>query len=179
MTYGEIRSLHGHDAFLIEHSQMEELLRPVFRTEREASPLKVLKFGGTSLANGAGLERVLEIIQEKHQQGERLVVVLSARERATDQLEEMLEVASRGKDYQVLFEEFVRYQQHTFTEVDLSDAFQGLGRLLEGARLLGDYSLKVRDQVWAFGELIASRLLAELLHKRGVPSQWVDTRELL
>ena len=179
VTYGEIRSLHGHDAFLIEHPQMEDLLRPIFRTVPETFPLKVLKFGGTSLANGKGLERVLEIIQMKHQKGERLVVVLSARERATDQLEEMLEAASRGKDYEALFEEFVKYQQHTFTEVDLSDAFQGLRQLLEGARLLGDYSLKVRDQVWAFGELIASRLLAELLQKKGVPSEWVDSRELL
>ncbi|MEJ2584377.1 MAG: aspartate kinase, partial [Robiginitalea sp.] len=179
VTYGEIRSLHGHDAFLIEHTQMEELLRPVFQADREVAPLKVLKFGGTSLANGNGLERVLEIIQEKHKQGERLVIVLSAREKATDQLWEMLEAAARGKDYRELFKAFVNYQQHTFTEVDLSDAFQGLEQLLEGARLLGDYSPKVRDQVWAFGELIASRLLAELLGQRGVPSEWVDSRELL
>jgi len=179
VTYGEIRSLHGHDAFLIEHAQMEELLRPIFWSDTKTAPLKVLKFGGTSLANGKGLERVLEIIQRKHEVGERLVVVLSAREKATDQLQEMLEAAARGRDYRALFRAFVEYQQHTFTDVDLSDAFQGLGQLLEGVRLLGDYSLKVRDQVWAYGELIASRLLAELLGKRGVPAQWIDSRDLL
>ena len=179
VTYGEIRSLHGHDAFLIEHTQMEELLRPVFRADVKAAPLKVLKFGGTSLANGKGLERVLEIVQQKYESGERLVVVLSAREKATDQLQEMLEAAARGSDYRGLFDAFVEYQQHTFTEVDLSDAFRGLEGLLEGVRLLGDYSLKVRDQIWAFGELIASRLIAELLGKRGVPSQWIDARYLL
>ncbi len=179
VTYGEIRSLHGHDAFLIEHSQMEELLRPIFRPDAKVPPLKVLKFGGTSLANGEGLERVLEIIREKHEKGERLVVVLSAREKATDQLQEMLEAAARGRDYRGLLEAFISYQQHSFTEVDLSDNFRELRQLLEGVRLLGDYSLKVRDQVWAFGELIASRLVAELLDKKGVPAQWMDSRELL
>jgi homoserine O-acetyltransferase len=38
VTYGEIRSPHGHDAFLIEHAQMEELLRPVFRPDVETAP---------------------------------------------------------------------------------------------------------------------------------------------
>jgi homoserine O-acetyltransferase len=47
VTYGEIRSLHGHDAFLIEHPQMEELLRPIFRTLPERYPLKVPRFRGT------------------------------------------------------------------------------------------------------------------------------------
>jgi homoserine O-acetyltransferase len=179
VTYGEIRSVHGHDAFLIEHDQMAALLRPIFQQDGPAAPLKVLKFGGTSLANGDGLERVLDIIQEKHRAGERLVVVLSAREKATDQLQEMLDLAARGDDYIPLYQAFVAYQQHTFAEVDLSDAFQGLGKLLEGVRLLGDYSPRVRDQVWAFGELISSRLVARLLADRGVPAQWVDTRELL
>lgn len=179
VTYGEIRSLHGHDAFLMEHEQMEELLRPVFQSERQKAPLKVLKFGGRSLANGQGLSRVLEIIREKYQQGERLVVVLSAREKATDQLGEMLDAAARGRDYAPLLDAFREYQQHTFTDVDLSGDFAGLRQLLEGVRLLGDYSPKVRDQVWAYGELIASRLVADLLSRNGVPSRWVDSRQLL
>lgn len=179
VTYGEIRSVHGHDAFLIEHTQMEDLLRPVFSPGGEAAPLKVLKFGGKSLANGRGLDRVLQIIGDRHAGGERLVVVLSARERATDQLQEMLDAAAAGKDYRAHLQAFVEYQQHTFTEVDLADAFGGLEQLLEGVRLLGDYSLKVRDQVWAYGELIASRLVSQLLRQQGVPACWVDARCLL
>ena len=46
--------------------------------------MKVLKFGGKSLANGKGLETVLSIITEKVAQGQEIAVVVSARDKATD-----------------------------------------------------------------------------------------------
>ena len=179
VTYGEIRSPHGHDAFLMEHQQMEDLLRPVFQPEVAPSPLKVLKFGGTSLANGAGLDRVLKIIRDKYVAGERLVVVLSARGKATDELLKMLETAAQGGDYTMLLREFRKYQQHTLDQKVLEDLFAGLERLLEGVNLLGDFSPKIRDQVWAFGELLSVRVVCELLRKLGVPARFMDSRQFL
>ncbi|MGB5509664.1 bifunctional aspartate kinase/homoserine dehydrogenase I [Robiginitalea sp.] len=179
VTYGEIRSLHGHDAFLMEHEQMEDLLRPVFQPEATPSLLKVLKFGGTSLANGEGLDRVLEIIQDKYVGGERLVVVLSARGKATDELLEMLETAARGGDFTFLLQKFRKDQQHTLKGDTLEDLFSALERLLEGVRLLGDFSPKIRDQVWAFGELLSVRVVCGLLQKMEVPARSMDAREFL
>ncbi|MBT2162016.1 bifunctional aspartate kinase/homoserine dehydrogenase I [Zobellia barbeyronii] len=179
VTYGEVHSLHGHDAFLIEFEQMERLLEPIFSTNGKSKQAKVLKFGGKSLANGEGLERVLEIISSKVKEGENIAVVLSARAKGTDQLEAILEKAANGENYYKDFEAFEKYQKHTFKNVNLSAEFKDLAKLLEGVSLLGDYSLKIKDQLLSFGELISAKLVTKLLIGKGIKAVMLDSRKLI
>lgn len=179
VTYGEVQSLHGHDAFLIEFQQLENLLNPIFQKQSVLERIKILKFGGKSLGNGEGLENVLSVIEKRAKNQEHFAVVLSARGKATDELEEMLNKAARGEQFQEDLKAFASYQKAVVDNIDLASEFQTIEKLLKGVSLTGDYSLKTQDELLAFGELISAKVVTSLLQKRNVPARFVDSRTLL
>ena len=136
--------------------------------------MKILKFGGKSLAND-GIEKVIDIIITSHK--EPLSVVVSARGNTTDELEALLEKASRGEDYTADFQHLKNEQQYD-PRVSFEPEFQLLEKLLEGVSLLKDYSPKTKDLVLAQGELMSAKLVAALLKRKGLESTFVDSREI-
>ncbi|WP_348799774.1 bifunctional aspartate kinase/homoserine dehydrogenase I [Flavobacterium adhaerens] len=141
--------------------------------------MKILKFGGKSLSNGDGINKVVAIIEEKVSNQEQIAVVVSARGNATDELEAILVLASKNGDYKKLLEDFKQYQQDVYTDVDLSEEFNKLEKLFEGVSLIGDYSVKIKDEVLSKGELISAKLLTAILIKKGINARFTDTRELI
>ncbi|OXB09016.1 bifunctional aspartate kinase/homoserine dehydrogenase I [Flavobacterium plurextorum] len=141
--------------------------------------MKVLKFGGKSLSNGEGLNKVVSIISDKVSQGENIAVVVSARGNATDELEFILSIAAKNGSYKELLENFKKYQISDYPQVDLSEEFNVLDKLFEGVSLIGDYSKKIKDQILSKGELLSAKLLTAILLEKGIPANFVDTRDLL
>ncbi len=141
--------------------------------------MKVLKFGGKSLANGKGFSSVLEIISAKKKANEAIVVTLSARGTTTNDLERLLDKAKKNTSYKQVFEEFKAYQLQPKPDMDYTEEFSFLEKIFEGVNLLGDYSPKIKDLVLAQGELLSIKLVASLLEEQGVSTTIVDSRTLL
>ncbi len=140
--------------------------------------MKVLKFGGKSLANGEGIKSVISILLNKIKNKEEIVVVVSARGTATDDLLELLESAKKGENYQVAFDAFKKYQLEPLPTIDFSEEFTFLEKILEGVHLLEDYTPKIKDLVTAYGELLGGKMITALLVNKKVNAQYTDSRSL-
>ncbi|NQY06483.1 MAG: aspartate kinase, partial [Flavobacteriaceae bacterium] len=141
--------------------------------------MKILKFGGKSLANGKGLNQALDIIQKKVKQNENIKIVVSARGNTTTDLEEILHIAKSKKDFRYAFETFKQYQLEPFYSAEFEKNFKDLFELFKGVSFLGDYSEKIKDEILAHGELFSAKTLTKLLAKEGINASFVDSRQLI
>lgn len=135
--------------------------------------MKVVKFGGKSLASGQAFDNVINIIKNKANE-DKIAVVVSAIGDTTDTLEHILELAKTQQDYITTFEEFKNRPYHENT--DIKSELDILGKLYEGVSLIEDYNLKIKDQVLAQGEVISSKILASKLLDQGIKAIAVDSR---
>ena len=140
--------------------------------------MKILKFGGRTLSNGNELTKVIAIIKKYIDNHSDIAIVVSAREKTTNILEELLETAKNGADYSTKWETFKAYQIAPKKDIDVKNEFQLIQDVLNGVKLTNEYSLKVKDLILAQGEILSAKLLQGLLKEENITSHIVDTREV-
>ena len=141
--------------------------------------MKIVKFGGKSLANGKGIQNTIEIIKSKLAADESFIVVLSARGNTTGQLETILEKAKKGESYTDDWNKLKSYQSEPVNGVDFIKEYKLLSDTFEGVALIKDYSLKIKDLVLAHGELFSIKTVAHILNTQGIESIEADSRLFL
>ncbi|WP_462411842.1 aspartate kinase [Neobacillus sp. Marseille-QA0830] len=145
--------------------------------------MKVVKFGGSSLASGGQVNKVFEIVTSDP---ERKVVVVSAPgkrfpedTKVTDLLIECGQASLMNRDYQSLVDKVLQRYSSLADELALSEEIIKEIREDLLARLEGDKSKPDRfiDKIKASGEDNNAKLVAAYFCKQGVEAHYVDPKE--
>jgi aspartokinase/homoserine dehydrogenase 1 len=152
--------------------------------------MKVLKFGGTSVANAENISKVIAILK-KSAQNEKLAVVVSALGGTTDLLLEAGAKAQAGNnDYLKIFKNIENRHLETvraLIPIDKQSAVLGglkkiineLESTLEGICLLREFSDKTHDKIVSFGERLSSYIVFNALKSHTKNVALKDSRELV
>jgi aspartokinase/homoserine dehydrogenase 1 len=152
--------------------------------------MKVLKFGGSSVANAANIEKVVSIVLA--QTGtDKIAVVVSAMSGVTDSLLKIATLASGADEaYKTIFEELEQkhlelvrtllpIQQQSATLSLVKQHFNDLEGICDGIYLLKELSLRTQDKIVSYGELLSSQIIAAKFQSLNVKQLWVDSRHLI
>jgi aspartokinase/homoserine dehydrogenase 1 len=150
--------------------------------------MKVLKFGGTSVATPERIRNIRNIITNYK---ETIVVVVSAFGGITDQLLLAASLASKQDDkYKTVLKEIEERHLNAVKELipvkdqsgvlsQVKSELNILETLLEGAFFIGEITEKLSDKIVGFGELLSSYIISEYLISEGLDCAFKDSRTLI
>ena len=151
--------------------------------------MKVLKFGGTSVANSESLEHVVEIIKSLTDQ--KIIVVVSALSGITNLLDDTAHMACKGnKNYKIhlpkieeghlsIITSFISITKQSEIISFLKSNLNDLEAILESIYNLKELTSKSHSKITSYGEVLSSALINEVLKNRGINSSLKDARELI
>jgi len=154
--------------------------------------MRVLKFGGTSLANAERFNQVADIVISNQQQSQ-IALVLSAPAGITNNLVAVVEKTSQGLsaesnliDIQRIFADLIKGLKSNYEEFAddlLKTIFESelshLSDLLEGVRLLAQCPANIEAQILSKGELLSIACMKQLLISKGHQVEVIKPQEKL
>jgi aspartokinase/homoserine dehydrogenase 1 len=152
--------------------------------------MKVLKFGGSSVANAENIEKVVEIVK-RAAANDACVVVLSAMQGTTDGLIDMGRTAERGDDgfigrlteiserHSVAIEKLFDNSDATAVSEFVESTLHELESITEGVRRVRELTPKTLDRILSFGEIASSKMVSVKLAAEGIENEWHDSRLLI
>ena len=147
--------------------------------------MKVIKFGGTSVATSKSLKKVFSIIENEK---DTSIIVVSALGGITDLLNDFIN--SKGKssiDYLQQIEERHLEVIHGLSKIEnqspllsfLKQQLNELETILEAVSTIDEITKKTISKVLSFGEILSSKIIFEILKERGNEISYIDSREVI
>lgn len=152
--------------------------------------MKIIKFGGSSVANPDNIRKVFAIIQDKLKQQE-VAVVFSAFGGVTESLLTIARLAREGdqayRDMLQTLEEkhldmvrqLIAVQNQSTVMTFVKVRFNELEDLFHGIFLIKENSARTLDYVVSFGERLSTFILAEAFAAKGMKTQFLDARDVI
>jgi len=138
----------------------------------------VMKFGGSSVANRAQIEKVMDIVKGRLSRDP--VVVCSAHKGMTDAL---VNSAKAAVQRQYSLPDVIDLQSEIAEGLGcppelLADLYQEISDLLRGIGLVRELSPRSLDYIASFGERMSVRCIADFFTRQGLPSRAHDIWDL-
>ena len=145
----------------------------------------VMKFGGSSVADGDKLRRVGTIVRKFHKENNQLVIVTSAMSGVTDSLSEIAKHASKGsKDRVKEFMDSIAHRHKKAAEAAIMDEevlsetlatvsarCEELRNILLGIAHIGELTARSKDFVVGYGERLSTPLLRGVIEDLGMKAK--------
>ncbi|ELU8566963.1 bifunctional aspartate kinase/homoserine dehydrogenase I [Vibrio alginolyticus] len=154
--------------------------------------MRVLKFGGSSLADADRFLRAADIIANNAQQ-EEVAVVLSAPGKTTNKLVAVIESALRNGEAELQIKELEESFKTLFTQIQavlpnidgsafdnqVKTSLSQLRQFVHGINLLGMCPNNVNARIISKGERVSIQLMKAVLEAKGQPAHLIDPVEYL
>jgi aspartokinase/homoserine dehydrogenase 1 len=150
--------------------------------------IKVLKFGGTSVANTENIRKTVNIIKQGN---DSQIIVLSALSGVTDQLIRTGTLAEKGDEtYKEMLKQLekkhldtargllpVTHQSSCLSMI--KQHFNELEEICSSVFYLKELSPRTKDRIISFGELLSSKIISAFIQSAGTDHEWIDSRKLI
>ncbi|HDZ03781.1 hypothetical protein LCGC14_0127010 [marine sediment metagenome] len=150
--------------------------------------MKVLKFGGSSVAKPENIVKIKNIISKYN---DPIILVVSALGGVTDLLLKAgLLASTQDQSYKEILTTLEERHLSTIKELlpvtaqskalsKVKSEFNVLETLLEGAFFIGEITPKLSDKIVSYGELLSSYIISEYLISEKLDAEFKDSRELI
>jgi aspartokinase/homoserine dehydrogenase 1 len=153
--------------------------------------MQVLKFGGSSVANAENINNVVSIVQQSFTKNKNIIIVLSALGGTTDALLEAAIIASHGdisykeklqpieQRHLTTVKKLIPLDQQSSVLSTVKKRCNEIEDICNGVFLLKELSLRTKDSIISYGELLSSQIFAAKLKSLNIANAWKDARELI
>lgn len=152
--------------------------------------MRVLKFGGSSVANAENINKIVSILSERLKK-EKLVVVVSALGGTTDSLINAVVLASKGDElykeelYKIenrhleMVKQLIPVAQQSRILSKVKQECNEIEDICNGAFLLQELTPRTKDRMMSYGELLSSQIISTKFQSSGFGNKWIDTRKMI